>query len=174
MEFEILRAIQQLHGPVLDQVMRGITFLGNGGWFWILAAVLFLTARRTRRMGAVMLLALAIGFLVGNMTLKPLIARERPCWIDPSVPLLIQSPRDFSFPSGHSLSSFAAAVSMALHSLKWGVPALGLAGAVAFSRLYLYVHFPTDVLAGIFLGIGAALLAFWIAGRAERKRRGRA
>lgn len=173
MEFEILRAIQQLHGPVLDQVMRGITFLGNGGWFWILAAVLFLTARRTRRMGAVMLLALAIGFLVGNMTLKPLIARERPCWIDPSVPLLIQSPRDFSFPSGHSLSSFAAAFSMALHSLKWGVPALGLAGVVAFSRLYLYVHFPTDVLAGIFLGIGAAFLAFWIAGWAERKRRGR-
>ncbi len=174
MEFEILRAIQQLHGPVLDQVMRGITFLGNGGWFWILAAVLFLAVRRTRRMGAVMLCAMAIGFLVGNVTLKPLIARERPCWLDPSVALLIQSPRDFSFPSGHSLASFAAAASMAFHSLRWGVPALVLAGAIAFSRLYLYVHFPTDVLAGILLGIGAAFLAVRLVGRLERKRRRRA
>ncbi len=150
MEFALLEGIQKLHNPWLDQVMRGVTWLGNGGWFWCALALLFLLVKRTRRMGVSMLASLGLGALVGLVILKPLVARERPCWIDPSVELLIPVPRDFSFPSGHTSSSFAASVS------------------IGFSRMYLYVHFPTDVLAGAILGTISALAVNWLLKRLER------
>ena len=83
---------------------------------------------------------------------KNIAARQRPCWLDPSVELLVPVPKDFSFPSGHSLVSFEGAVCIFLFNRKWGIPALMLAVLTAFSRLYLFVHFPTDVLAGIVMG----------------------
>lgn len=143
--------IQKLHTPFLDEVMKGITFLGESGWFWILVAVLLFCQKRTRKIG------LAVGLLLGNIILKPLIARQRPCWLDGSIPLLIASPRDFSFPSGHTLASFEGAVSIFLYRRDWGLWALALAVLIAFSRLYLFVHFPTDVLAGAVLGTAIAL-----------------
>ena len=140
--------IQKLHTPFLDEVMKGITFLGESGWFWILVAVLLFCQKRTRKIGLAVALSLAVGLLLGNIILKPLIARQRPCWLDGSIPLLIASPRDFSFPSGHTLASFEGAVSIFLYRRDWGLWALALAVLIAFSRLYLFVHFPTDVLAG--------------------------
>ena len=173
MEFALLRGIQELHNPWLDQVMQAITWLGNGGWFWCALAVLFLAFRRTRRTGLSMLASLGLGALIGLVILKPLIGRERPCWIDPSVRLLIPVPQDFSFPSGHTSSSFAAAVTILLNRKKGKVPVLGLAALVlavliGFSRMYLYVHFPTDVLAGALLGTGSALAVNRILRRMER------
>ena len=99
-----------------------------------------------------MLISIAAGFLLGNVMLKNIAARQRPCWLDPSVELLVPVPKDFSFPSGHSLVSFEGAVCIFLFNRKWGIPALMLAVLTAFSRLYLFVHFPTDVLAGIVMG----------------------
>ena len=154
MEFELLYMIQKLHTPFLDEVMKGITFLGESGWFWILVAVLLFCQKRTRKIGLAVALSLAVGLLLGNIILKPLIARQRPCWLDGSIPLLIASPRDFSFPSGHTLASFEGAVSIFLYRRDWGLWALALAVLIAFSRLYLFVHFPTDVLAGIAVGNG--------------------
>ena len=173
MDFALLRGIQELHNPWLDQVMQAITWLGNGGWFWCALAVLFLAFRRTRRTGLSMLASLGLGALIGLVILKPLIGRERPCWIDPSVRLLIPVPQDFSFPSGHTSSSFAAAVTILLNRKKGKVPVLGLAALVlavliGFSRMYLYVHFPTDVLAGALLGTGSALAVNRILRRMER------
>ena len=84
-------------------------------------------------------------------------ARERPCWIDPAVQLLIENPGDFSFPSGHTMASFEAAVSILLYNRRWGAAALVLAALIAFSRLYLFVHFPSDVLTGLVLGVVIAL-----------------
>ncbi len=173
MEFALLEGIQKLHNPWLDQVMRGVTWLGNGGWFWCALALLFLLVKRTRRMGVSMLASLGLGALVGLVILKPLVARERPCWIDPSVELLIPVPRDFSFPSGHTSSSFAASVSMLLNRKKGKFPILGigalvLAVLIGFSRMYLYVHFPTDVLAGAILGTISALAVNWLLKRLER------
>lgn len=158
MEFSILYWLQTLHAPPLDALMVAVTFLGESGWFWILTGVLLFCIKRTRACGAAVLLSLACGFLVGNCLLKNLVGRSRPCWIDPTVPLLVASPTDYSFPSGHTLAGFEAAVSIFLFHRKWGIMALGLAALISFSRLYLFVHFPSDVLAGILLGVGIAFI----------------
>ena len=96
MEFEILYFLQGLHQPLLDRLMVGITSLGNGGWFWIALTVLFLCLPKYRRCGITMAVALVLNFLICNVAVKNLVARERPCWIDPSVELLIPVPKDFS------------------------------------------------------------------------------
>lgn len=132
--------------------MTFITSLGDHGIFWILLAVVLAAVPRTRLMGSCMFLSICIGFILGNIALKNMIARERPCWIDPAVQLLVQVPKDYSFPSGHSMVSFEGAVSIFMFNRKWGIPALMLAVLIGFSRMYLFVHFPTDVLAGALLG----------------------
>lgn len=167
LELPFLYALQNLHTPLLDWLMVKITFLGDTGWFWIALALTLLCIKKTRTMGLAMLISIVIGFVLGNVWMKPLFERARPCWIDPSVPLLVASPKDFSFPSGHSLVSFEGAVSIWLMNRRWGVPALVLAALIACSRLYLFVHFPTDVLAGSLMGMGIA----WTVNRALRRLR---
>ena len=91
--------------------------------------------------------------IIGNVLLKNLIARERPCWINETVNMFISIPQDYSFPSGHTLSSFVAATIIIHHDKRLGIAAYVLAFMIAFSRLYLYVHFPSDVLAGVLIGV---------------------
>lgn len=165
-------ALQKIHGPLLDKLMTGITFLGDKGWFWLLLAVVFLCIKKTRTLGAAMVISIAAGALVGNLIVKPIAARPRPCWLDQSVTLLIANPRDFSFPSGHTLASFEGAVSIFLYRRTWGWWALALAVLIAFSRLYLFVHFPTDVLAGAVLGTAISLAVHRIIARREQRIRG--
>ncbi|WP_312426049.1 phosphatase PAP2 family protein [Lacrimispora sp.] len=166
-EFSILYFLQSLHTPWLDVLMKEITSLGDHGIFWILTGVILLCFKNTRIIGLCVILSLAVGFLVGNTFLKNVIARERPCWIDSSVPLLIHNPRDYSFPSGHTLASFEGAVSIWLYNRKWGTAALILAALIGFSRMYLFVHFPTDVLGGLILGV---LIAFLVHSIVEKGR----
>lgn len=158
MEFKILYFLQSLHAPWLDGLMRDITHMGDHGLIWILVALVFLCYKKTRRMGICMLLSLGVGYLLGNLVLKNVIARQRPCWIDNKILLLIPNPRDYSFPSGHSLGAFEGAVSIWLFNRRWGIWFLLLAALISFSRLYLFVHFPTDVLGGITMGIIIAVL----------------
>ena len=167
-EFQILYTLQELRTPLVDGLMVFITSLGDHGWFWILMGVLLFSFPRTRILGGCMLISIAAGFLLGNVMLKNIAARQRPCWLDPSVGLLVQVPRDFSFPSGHSMVGFEGAVSIFMFNRKWGIPALMLAVLIAFSRLYLFVHFPTDVLAGAVLG---TVIAWCVARTAKRRRR---
>ncbi len=112
----------------------------------------FLILPKYRKCGVRMAIALILDLILCNLVLKPLAARPRPCWIDEQVKLLVAAPKDYSFPSGHSAASFAAAVSIFVMHKKEGAAALILACLIAFSRLYLFVHFPTDVLAGIAVG----------------------
>ena len=142
----------------LDAVMPVITLLGDAGIFWILVAVVKLFIPKYRRIGLAMGAALLIGLLVCNVTMKPLFARIRPYdyqlqHFGKTIPLLIEAQHDFSFPSGHTLASFEAATVLMLNQKKLGIPALILASLIAFSRLYLYVHYPTDVLVSLVLGI---------------------
>lgn len=164
-EFPFLDALQKIHNPILDRLMVAVTSLGNIGIFWILTGLLMLFFKRTRRCGFTVLLALLFSLLAGNLILKNLVARSRPCWINPDVALLIPNPGDFSFPSGHTQASFAAALSIFLCHRKAGIGALLLAAVIGFSRLYLYVHFPTDVLGGLLIGCVLALIAFGITGQ---------
>lgn len=170
MEWDILYFLQSRHGPVLDKLMSALSLSATAGAIWILLAVILALMPRTRRLGLVMGLALILMQLSCNEWLKPLFMRERPCWIDPSVHLLVPVPRDYSFPSGHAAASFAAASVLAL-ARRWHLawPALIWASGVAFSRLYLFVHFPSDVLAGVCLGFLCALLAVGVDALVARK-----
>ncbi len=153
-ELEILKSIQSLFGcAFMDFIMPLITKIGNIGAVWISLGVILLCTKKHRRLGIMLLSGLLLGFIFGNLLLKNIIARPRPCWIDSSFPLLIKNPADFSFPSGHTLSSFISSFIILGKNRRFGTWAFVLAALIAFSRLYLFVHFPTDIL-------GAILLAF--------------
>lgn len=165
-EFYLLDWIStHLHSDFLTAAFRVITSLGNAGIFWILLGLVLLCIPKTRRCGLSMILALLCCLVFGNLILKPLIHRIRPYDVNSAVQLLIPRLSDFSFPSGHTYASFAGAVVILRYYKKWGIAALILAVLIAFSRLYFYVHFPTDVLAGMVLGIGFGLLSVWCVNR---------
>ena len=152
-DFSILDFIKNIFGcDFLDAVMSKITYLGNGGLIWIVVALCFLCFPKYRKCGFVLLITLATGAILGNIILKPLIARPRPCHLNTEIMLLIKAPSDFSFPSGHTLSSVSAAVIIAYINKKFGYFAIPVAFLIAFSRLYLYVHFPSDIIAGAVIG----------------------
>ena len=158
---------EHLQCAFLDAVMPIITLLGDAGIFWIAIAAVCLLFSKTRKIGFSMGAALLLGVVVCNMIMKPAFARIRPYdyqleHFGKTIHLLVTTPHDFSFPSGHTIASFEAATVIAIHNKKWGIPALILACLIAFSRLYLYVHYPTDVLASVALGIGFAFLGSWI------------
>lgn len=149
-----------------------ITFLGNGGWFWITLSVLLLIPKKTRKVGVTALIALAIGAIITNVFLKNIVARTRPYEVIDGLLLLVGKQSDFSFPSGHSCASFAAAMAYYKMSPKqYGIPALVLAGLISFSRLYVGVHYPTDVIAGIMIGILSGWLAFWIMEQRKKQKK---
>ena len=158
---------EHLYCGFLDKVMPLITLLGDAGIFWIAIAVVLLFFPKTRKMGLSMGAALLLGVVICNIIMKPAFARIRPYdyqleHFGKTIQLLVATPHDFSFPSGHTIASFEAATAICIHNKKWGVPALVLACLIAFSRLYLYVHYPTDVLASVVLGIGFAFLGSWM------------
>ncbi len=160
---------EHLSCPFLDSLMRVITLAGEEGILWIAVAIALLCFRKTRKAGFVMALSMIMGLLVGNLTLKPLISRPRPYAVDGSS-IIIPALSDYSFPSGHTLVCFEAAVSLCLSGYKkMGTAALVLAFAVAFSRIYLYVHYPTDVITGAILGSLFAFLSFVIVGKLYEK-----
>lgn len=114
--------------------------------------------------GRDILAGLAIGVLAGNVCLKNLIARPRPCWLDDSVFMLISVPTDYSFPSGHTLASAIGATVLTKTNRKFGWAAIPAAIIIAFSRLYLFVHFPSDILAGAVLGVAIGEAVYRAAG----------
>lgn len=151
----------------LDVIMPIITLLGDAGIFWIAIAVVLLFIPKYRKIGLGMGAALIMGLLVCNVTMKPLFQRPRPydyqlLHFGKEIKLLIDAQHDFSFPSGHTLASFEAATVLAIHNKKMGIPALILACLIAFSRLYLYVHYPTDVLFSVAMGIGFGFLGSFL------------
>ena len=154
---------------VMDVAMPIVTTFGDGGIFWIVISVLLMLFPKTRRTGLGMAFALAMGLVVCNMTLKPLVARIRPydlqAELGVTIQLLCGAQHDFSFPSGHTIASFEAAVVLLKNSKKMGIPAMILAVLISFSRMYLYVHYPTDVLVSIILGTLFALMGDAIAAK---------
>lgn len=162
---------ERLRRSWLTVAMKIATFLGNGGILWLTACACLLFRQQTRRAALTALLSLVFSALVCNAFLKNLVERARPFNKIPGLQFLIRKPHDFSFPSGHTSSSFAAAtVFLALLPMWAGVTALLIAMTIAFSRMYLGVHYPSDVFCGMVLGVLfgiAALLAVSMLLRAE-------
>ena len=150
------------HNPITDTVFPAVTYLGESGIFWILLSLLIIALGRKngwRTTGCFMLAAMLLGLLLGEIALKNIICRPRPFQEMPEISLLIPPPSGYSFPSGHSCASFAAATIIFLKDKRPGTAALALAALIAFSRVFLFVHYPTDVLAGSLLGVLCALAA---------------
>lgn len=166
-DISILLYIQEhIRKEWMNGFWRAITFLGDGGWFWILLAVVLLIMKKTRKAGAAAAIALVIGALITNVCLKNMVARVRPYDTYSALIPIVTKPIDWSFPSGHTCASFASAfVYFRLLPKKYGISALVLACMIAFSRLYLGVHYPTDVLAGFLIGLLASVLAVWMVRR---------
>jgi len=152
-DFLILDFIQEyIKNPVFDFIMPKVTVLGNAGIIWIITAIVLLLIPKYRKSGAALATGLVACLLLGNIVLKPLVARVRPFDVIEGVKLLIAAPTDFSFPSGHTYSSVVGASVLTMADKRFGYVAIPLAVIIAFSRLYLYVHYPTDILGGIILG----------------------
>ena len=174
-DLPILEWIQEnVANGFLDFLMPIITIFGDAGIFWIACAAVMLIFPKTRKTGLAMGVALVMGLLVCNICLKPMVARMRPLVYEVEIlgnsaadllhsgQLLVGKPSDFSFPSGHTIASFEAAGVLMLNNKKLGIPALVLAILIAFSRMYLFVHYPTDVLASVVLGTLFAILANYL------------
>ena len=161
MEFNILYWIQNLRSAALDSVMVTVfnNIVGSKGELWVILGILLLVLPKTRKTGLCVLSAYIAAYYIGDGILKDLIARPRPCMLDETVVLLVSRPSSFSCPSVHSMLAFAASSSVFWSHRKAGIAALVFALLVGFSRMYFFVHFPTDVLLGSVLGflIGTAV-----------------
>lgn len=174
MEIQILHWFETLHNPITNPIFYVITTLGNAGWFWIVLAVLMLAVlpKKYKKAGLTMAIALILSLIFCNGIMKHLWARPRAFWVVgqnfvvgnefENLYGIFNSIHDYSFPSGHSSASFAAAVSIFMWRKKEGSAALVLAALIAFSRLYFTVHYPTDVLVGTITGALYGVAAYFI------------
>ena len=164
MEAQILLWIQEnLRADWLTPIVKGITFLGNTGWIWIACTLLLLCMPKTRRTGLCTALSLILDLLFVNVLAKNLFARTRPYEVIEGLTNIIEKQSDFSFPSGHTAASFAFATAFCLCMPKrYSVPVWILALLISLSRLYVGVHYPTDILGGAVIGAFCGLLAVWI------------
>ena len=142
-----------MHGAIMDKLMVISTYLGNAGVIWFIIITLLMINKKYRKIGLMALVALVLSTVLGEGILKHVVHRIRPCADIPAVNQLITKPLSYSFPSGHTMSSFAVAGVLAKYFKEYAIEFFSLAILIAFSRLYLYVHYPTDVLAGVVLGL---------------------
>lgn len=161
---------ENVRSDVLTPIMKFITHLGDKGLFWILIAIVMLFFKKTRPLGIMAGIALVFSVLINNVLIKPNVGRIRPYEVVDGLKLLIEKQHDPSFPSGHSGASFAAAVVFLVKGpKKIGIPAIIVAALIAFSRLYVGVHYPTDVICGIITGTFCAIISFMIWSITEKK-----
>ena len=158
---QILLFIQEhIRNAVGDVFFGGITHLGDAGIFWIVLTLVLLCFKQTRRAGIFSASALLGSLIINNMLLKNLIGRVRPYEVVTGLQCIVAPAVDASFPSGHTGASFASAVSMYGElPKKYAVFLIILAALIAFSRLYVGIHYPTDVLGGLVTGVAIGLLA---------------
>ena len=162
-DFAVLDWMQSvLRCTFLDYLMAAFSYAAEAGAVWIVLGVVLLFFKKTRAAGMMLLIALLLGWVLGDLIIKPLVQRSRPLVVNPDVVPVIKKPRSFGFPSGHSCTSAVAATVLLVKHLKIGLAVLPFSLLVMLSRLYNYVHFPTDVLGGALLGVLSALLVMLV------------
>lgn len=152
-DFAILDALQNIHCAALNVFFAFFTYIGEGGAVWIAAAVIAAIFAKTRKMSVSVFTALIFELIVNEKLIKNLVARARPFTVNPAIDTIVHRPSSYSFPSGHTCSSFAAATVIFMYNRKLGIAAYAVAALIGFSRNYFYIHFPTDVLCGALVGI---------------------
>ena len=166
----ILDRIQEaFRSGFTDGLWKFITLFGEAGVFWLILGAIFLLFRRTRKGGLAMLIAISTGFLLSNIILKNAVARIRPYDVSTMVTLAVKRLTDFSFPSGHTTASMSAGLALFYVDRKLGLPALILGILISISRLHLYVHYPSDVLAAVCVALITSLIGFIVAELIMRK-----
>lgn len=168
----ILLWIQQnLRSDLLTPIMKGLSLICDKGIIWIAVTLALLAFRKTRRLGVMCAISMILGLVITNVILKNWVARVRPYEVVPGLECLVGAQKDFSFPSGHATNSLACSWVLFRRAPKrwWGICALILALLICWSRLYVGVHYPTDVLCGILIGIFCAVLAMWIEPKLEKR-----
>ena len=171
-DFSILDWIQAtLRCGFLDSFVVILNYVMTSGILWIAVGVIMLFFRKTRAAGIILLAALAAVFLLGDVLLKHIVSRPRPFTVNTDVVLLMKEPSGSSFPSTHSGLAAAATTVLLAKKRVLGVIALVLTICIAFSRLYLYFHFPTDVFCGLLLGVLCGLLMLLIAKKTRLENR---
>lgn len=141
------------HNPILDKLMPIITSLGDSGMIWIVISIILMFSKKYRNVGILSILALILTTFIGEIILKNIVQRPRPFYELTNIELLIERPLSYSFPSGHTGSSFAVAGVISILIKKYRIPVITFAVLMAFSRLYLFVHYPTDIVGGLILGL---------------------
>lgn len=161
---------ESVRNPILNSIMIWITSLGDAGKIWIVLTIVLLFYPKTRKVGMMSAVALLGSLLINNYLIKNLVQRPRPFVTFTDLQIIIPTPSEFSFPSGHTSSSFAAAAVFYRHlPKKLGLPSVILAGLIGFSRLYVGVHYPTDVIAGALMGILLSYMAEFLVNFLEKK-----
>ncbi len=161
--------LESISCGILDVFFKAITYTGNGGAIWIGVILGFFIHKKTRKIGVAVMLSLLSVVLLNNFVLKEIFDRTRPFVADPNIKLLIGIPSGSSFPSGHSSSSFACATAVFMFNKKWGVVAFGYAVLMAISRIYLHVHYATDVIGGMIVGIFVGVAVMLVFTKIENK-----
>ena len=171
MDLSILLFIQDhLRVSWMNGFWEFITHFADGGIFWIILTLVLLIPENTRKAGIVAAWSLFLGALITNVTLKPLVDRIRPYEFSDAILPLGRIPHDASFPSGHTCASFACAlIYVRMLPKKYGIPLVVLAVLIALSRLYLCVHFPTDVLGGFLVAVFSSVVVYGCYQRLEQK-----
>lgn len=169
-EFQLLNYIQDhIRTPWLDIIMPAISMLGAVGMIWVIMTIIALITKKYRRLGTKLTFAMVISLVNCNLILKPIVNRIRPYDLNTTIQPIVPPEVDPSFPSGHTFFAFSAATVCFMYNKKLGIIMFLFAFLMAFSRLYLYIHFPTDVLFGAIFGtvtgIAAGLLENYVLGK---------
>ncbi|MCR4605157.1 MAG: phosphatase PAP2 family protein [Eubacterium sp.] len=149
----ILDFFLSIRNDVVTPILKVITNLGELGLIWIILALCLLIKKETRIVGMMMLVSLLVEVIICNGCIKNIVCRPRPCWRNPAIDTIIYIPKDYSFPSGHSSAAISALVPLFYSGKKrlW-IPGIVLAAIIICSRMYFYVHYPTDILVGMLVG----------------------
>ncbi len=187
-EVDVLNWFQGFHNPILDKINFYVTNLGKAGIFWVLLTMVLLLVlgnkqykasgktglrsfifQHEKQIAWASFWSLVLSVFIVNIVLKNVTMRCRPAWIlDPANAMLV-SQSDYSFPSGHTSASFSSAVAIYQYNKKWGTAALVLAACISISRLYLFIHWPTDVIVSVFIGIFDGIMGTLIAKTIAKK-----
>ncbi|MDD2935919.1 MAG: phosphatase PAP2 family protein [Candidatus Methanomethylophilaceae archaeon] len=170
-ETDVLIWIQgNLSGGIMDPLMEFVSYSGDHGAIWLIIAVALMIYKPTREAGVVMAAAVLMGHVLNDWMIKPLVERPRPFIEDLSLLLIIVPPDGYSFASGHTVKAFAAASALFIYDRRWGAVLMAYAALTGFSRTYLMVHYPSDVVAGAFIGIMCAVTAYAVMEQIKKRK----